>query len=77
MVQEHRTVLWNEPDTAHDLGCRELVWGGTVQIDRAPYRRTQPDQLVEQRRLAGTVAAHQGHHLAPTHLEVDPPQDEE
>ena len=37
----------------------------------APGRRDLPADEAQQRRLATTAAPHDGHHLAPSHAQVD------
>jgi hypothetical protein len=42
-----------------------------LEQDLAPVRRVRTGNALDQRRLAGTVVADEGHHLTVVHLEVD------
>ena len=42
-----------------------------LEEDLALVERVDPDDALDQRRLAGAVVADEGHDLAPAHLEVD------
>jgi hypothetical protein len=57
-------LLRNQPDRAQQGGARQCRRVVSVDQHAAGHRRTDADQGVEQRRLAGSVAAHQRNDLA-------------
>ena len=60
-------IIWQPSRAARPVGA-EL---GAIDRDAPGFQRQKPENGAAERRLPASAAAHQRHHLAPPHLEID------